>query len=460
MIATYARDVAFLRNPGNLRVLLRRPDLRRLLGVRLISQFSDALFQGGLAGSLLFNPTDQTSPTAVATGFAVLLLPYSLIGPYVGVVLDRWSRRTVIFVCNLIRAACVLPAAYFIWHSDRSVGYVAAALLVIGVNRLLLAGISASTPHVVPQKLLVTANAMSGTLGTLIYSLGLGASVLLLAAIFDQTSHGYAQLAALACIGYLLSAFLCWRSFAPDQLGPDEEDRPPVRVGAALADVARGMVAGIRHLAGRRGPAYGLVVQASYRLLYGVLALATLLLFRRYFYPGDEDRALAGLGSLVVVGGFGALLAAFVTPWAVRRIGSWRWVASMLGLAGVVILAFGLPFQPALLIAATFVINLASQSLKIVVDTAVQTECTDDFRGRVFSVNDTLFNVCFVLGLFIAARTLPADGHSVTALVTVAIGFLLLASWLGLVLGRRPAGVADDRSGGEPRPDLASADAA
>ncbi len=427
------------RTHGNLRALFRAGAFRRLLGVRLVSQFADALFQGGLAGSLLFNPTDQTSPTGVAIGFAVLLLPYSLIGPYVGVVLDRWSRSRVIYCCNLIRATLVLPAAWYIWHGDRSAGYVTAALLVIGVNRLLLSGISAAQPHVVDQPLLVTANAVAGTLGNVVYSLGLGASVLLLNSVLDSTNHGYGLLAGAASIGYVGSALLCWRSFGTRQLGPDEQTQVHEPALRMVITVARGMVAGVRHLTHRRGPAYGVLTQALFRLFYGILALATLLLFRRYFYPDNTDAALAGLGELVVVGGFGALLSAFITPWVTRRIGGWRWVSLLLGMIGIGILVFGLPFRPVLLMAATFVVNVGSQGMKIVVDTAIQTECEDDFRGRVFSVNDTLFNLCFVLGLFIAAATLPADGRSVTALVVVAIGYLLLGAWLGLSLGRRPA---------------------
>jgi small-conductance mechanosensitive channel len=448
--------VAVIRNRGNLRAILAGASFRRLLGVRLVSQFADALFQGGLAGSVLFNPTEQTSPTAIATGFAVLLLPYSLIGPYVGVVLDRWSRRTVIYLCNLVRASLVLPAAWYIWHGGQSAGYVASALLIIGINRLLLSGLSASQPHVVPERLLVTANALATTLGTLVYSLGLGAAVLLLNSVLHKEDHGYATLASFATIGYLTSALLCRHSFTARQLGPlHEEGQPREPLLVAMVEVAKGMVAGVVHLAHRRGPAYGILAQSAHRMLYGVLTLTTLLLFRRYFYPDSAGDALAGLGEVVVAGGLGALLAALVTPGVTRRIGGRRWITALLALVGVNVAAFGLPFKPLLLVAATFVINLASQGMKIVVDTSIQRECADDYRGRVFSVNDTLFNVCFVAGLFIAARTLPADGHSWTALVSVVAGYVVLATWYGVAAGRlggRPAVAEDDVATSAPTP--------
>ena len=124
-------------------------------------------------------------------------------------------------------------------------------------------------------------------------------------------------------------------------------------------------------------------------------------------------------------------LAAFVTPPATRLIGGWRWIAGLFAAAGVLVL-LGLPFRPILLVVATFGVNIASQGTKIVVDTTLQRECDDDYRGRVFSVNDTTFNLCFVIGLFIAALTLPENGHSVPAIVLVSAGYLALSVWYAM----------------------------
>ena len=63
----------------SIRHLLRRPDFRRLLGTRLLAQFGDGVFQAALAGTVLFNPQRAAEPLDIAAGFAVLLLPYSLV---------------------------------------------------------------------------------------------------------------------------------------------------------------------------------------------------------------------------------------------------------------------------------------------------------------------------------------------------------------------------------------------
>src|ERR671929_2319633 len=92
---------------GSVRHLLFRGDFRRLLATRLLSQFGDGVFQAALAGTVLFNPQRAADPVDVAAGFAVLLLPYSLVGPFAGVWLDRWSRRQVLLHANVVRAVLV-----------------------------------------------------------------------------------------------------------------------------------------------------------------------------------------------------------------------------------------------------------------------------------------------------------------------------------------------------------------
>jgi Major Facilitator Superfamily len=417
---------------GDLRALSRARGFRRLLAVRMISQLGDGLFQAALAGSLLFNPQQATDALSVAFGFAVLLLPYSLVGPYAGVFLDKWSRRAVIHGSNLLRAALVVPTALLIWYGQESVPYALCALLIIGINRFLLAGMSASQPHVVQPRQLVTANAVATTLGTVIYSVGLGLAVLLLNTALHRDFHGYGVLSLAGAFGYVGAALLARYSFRPDELGPDDGQRERVgSVGHGVYDVARGMVAGVRHLAGRPAAWYAMLAQSAHRVLYGMLTLATLLLYRRYFYGTDSGRALAGLAQIVIAGGLGSLLAAFLTPPATRLLGGWQWITALFGGSGVLVL-LGLPFRPVLLVVATFGVNVVSQGTKIVVDTILQRESDDDFRGRVFSINDTTFNLCFVVGLFIAALTVPENGHSVLAIVLVSAGYLALAGWYGL----------------------------
>ena len=103
-----------------IRHVLHRRDFRRLLGTRLLGQFGDGVFQAALAGTVLFNPQRAADPVDVAAGFAILLLPYSLVGPFAGVWLDRWSRRQVLLRANVVRAGLVAVVAALSWPRSRA----------------------------------------------------------------------------------------------------------------------------------------------------------------------------------------------------------------------------------------------------------------------------------------------------------------------------------------------------
>src|SRR3712207_233391 len=136
------------------------------MGVRLTGQLGDGLFQAALFSAVFFNPERATSAAEAAAAFATLLLPYSVVGPFAGVFLDRWRRQRVLVNANLARAgAIVVFAGLLAVLGPTSPPVVALALVVVSANRFVLAGLSASLPHVVETRLLVTANSFSTTIG-------------------------------------------------------------------------------------------------------------------------------------------------------------------------------------------------------------------------------------------------------------------------------------------------------
>ncbi|AKH83482.1 MFS transporter [Streptomyces sp. CNQ-509] len=408
----------------DLRSLLRLHGFRRLLAVRLLSQGADGVYQVALAAYVVFSPERQTSPAAIASAMAVLLLPYSLVGPFAGVLLDRWRRRQVLLYGNLLRAVFAAGTAALLLAGVPDWLFYLSALSVTAVNRFVLSGLSAALPRVVDtEEQLVVGNSLSPTAGTLAATAGGGVAFLVgLAGPKGGTADA---LTVLVGSGLYLCAAVASLRMAPGALGPDPELVLP-RIRAAVASTARGLVAGVRHLRERREAAQALSAMALMRFCFGALTVMLLMLCR-YAWSDGEDDGMALLGVAVGLSGVGFFVAAVVTPSLVTRLGRSGWMTLCAALAAVLTPVLALSFAPGPMLVAAFVLGVTTQGVKITTDTVVQSSVDDAYRGRVFSLYDMLFNVAFVGAAAAASALLPADGRSALLVAGVSVIFAVIA---------------------------------
>ncbi len=296
--------------------MLAERNFRRLFATRLVSQAGDGVFNAGFGTYVFFSAQSFPDPVAGAEAFAVLYLPYSLIGPFAGVLIDRWSRRQILVFSALIRAAFVTITALLVATGSLGLPLYVCVLAVLGVNRFFLSSLSAALPHVVEEDTLVMANSVSTTLG------GIAASS----------------------------------------------------------------------------------------------------------------------------GGLAGLVAHLITPPVTRRISKTAWIACLLALGGILTGPLGATFRPVSFLIVGFGINLVAQGVAICATTIIQEDVDDDYRGRVFSLNDMLFGATFSLGATAAAQFMPATGKSYLLITVVAAGYLVAAAgyW---ALSRQPPGGASGPAG-------------
>ena len=298
---------------SDLRIVLAERNFRRLFSVRLISQTGDGIVTAGIGTYVFFNAETFTSPAAAAVAFTVLYLPYSLIGPFAGVFIDRWSRRQILVLSALLRSAFVVLTAVLMASGNRSVPLYAAYLLVLGVNRFFLASLSAALPHVVPADKLVMANSVSPTAGGIMALIG-GLVAGGLNAATGDTERG-AAITMLVAGGCYVAASLVAATMRRDLLGPVREPgAPPGRLLSDLASVTAELAAGARYALRRRGPATALGATGGSKFLYGILFVMSILLYRNYFYPSSAPVAEGHYLVLASVSAIGYFCAALVVP--------------------------------------------------------------------------------------------------------------------------------------------------
>jgi len=428
---------------SDLRTVLRGRDFRRFFATRLFSQCSDGIFQFAVVGFAFFTPEKQTSAADAAAAFGVLLLPYSILGPFVGVFIDRWSRRQILVIVPFVRGLLLLLAAALVAiETPRGYFYVC-ALAILGVNRFFLAALGASLPHVVPNDQLMMANAVTPTSGTVVTFVGVGLGYLLRLA-FGPEQSGTAWLLIVSGVTFGFTAVLA-STMDRALLGPsDDPERPQAR--DALRNVLAGLIDGARYVMHRRLAAAALGSLTAHRFCYGISTVMAVILYRFYFTHNPEA-GLTQLTGVLGTSGAGYFAAAFVTPWATDRFRIETWVTMMLVAAGVLELALCVSFQQWGFLAGGFVLGVTGQSVKICTDTVVQRDVADTYLGRVFSIYDMLFNVAFVAAAAVSALFLPANGRSYLALGIVTAGYLVSA-----VVYRLVTSVPDDSSSGRPLP--------
>ncbi len=421
------------RSTHAVRELLAVPDFRRLFRVRLTGQLGDGLFQGALFGATFFNPEKATSAADAASAFAVLLLPYSFVGPFAGVLLDRWSRQRILAVMNAVRALLVIALGITLAHTGAtSPGTLLLALLTVSVNRFVLSGLSASLPQVVQAKRLVTANSFTTTLGAGAGAVG-GFSSVALRKLWGEGDSGAMRIAFVAAAAYGVTCVLATR-IDRRRLGPAAGSEP---LRHAVSTVARGLAAGAQHVRSHPPAFRALLAITSHRFFSGLAFVSVLLL---YTDGGYLHRGFVGLGQTLTAGITGGLIAALVTPRVTRRVGTQKWIVVVYLGAALVMAGFFPPYQHWSLLLAGLGLGFTSQAAKICVDTLVQESIDDAFRGRVFAFYDTLFNVSFVAAAGLSAVVVPDDGRSLGVVALIAGGYALTATVYGVLAQRRSAG--------------------
>jgi hypothetical protein len=405
--------------------LLRHPRLSRLLGVRWSGQATDGLFQSALASFVLFSPERQADALSAAIAFAVVLLPYSLVGPFVGTILDRVSRQRALLFANAARGINLLVVAWLVFSGQTGIELTVFVLIAFGINRLILAGLSAGLPLVIEPKSLISANALAVTGGSVLVVLGGGLGVAI-RNLFDSLAvadHADAMLVLIASGGYLTASLMALR-LGRKEIGPLPHEVKEASLKEGLIEMREGFA----FLRTHQDAIRGILATAVQRGGITALTLTALLLQRNTFNsPDNPEDGLRGFGIVLAIAGIGITIGALTAPYGVARFGRHRWIkwSMLLSAFGPLILVVS---QTEIALALTgFFVALCGQNVKVTNDALVQSKIDDYYRGRVFAVYDVLVNGAIVSGGLIAALLLPTSGVTPWVPALVSAMYLLVA---------------------------------
>ena len=366
---------------------LRSPDYRRLLQIRLVSQFADGLFQAALIASVVFSPENRNTTVGLAKATLVVSLPFSILGPFTGVFIDRWSRRRIMIVAPLLRSATV---ALVLFDPARvPVPFYAGALAVLSANRFFLATAQAVVPRLVPTDDLLIANSLATVGGT----------VALLAGVFfgGQIAQvvGGGPIVAGSALGWLLASAVAARIGSDLSPLADEERPRLLRYEIRrVADEFRDGIGRLAHAPRALGPITAITLD---QIGEGIMLTLSLVVFRERFREG-----VGSFSWLIGAGGVGVMVGLATVGALEDRFRKERIVAGSFFASGLWLLLLALHVTGWSVLLASFVVGATFAWKKIPIDTLVQESLPDRFRGRVFAVYDVAYNGARIAAALVA----------------------------------------------------------
>ncbi|MCL3777872.1 MULTISPECIES: MFS transporter [unclassified Actinomyces] len=415
-----------MRLTDDLKDLATVPAFRTLLGVRLVSQTGDGMVQAGLATLFFFQPQNMTTAAGVASALVVMLLPFSLVGPFTGPFIDRWRRRQTLLWGNLLRAGLIALTALVLHAAGTGAAVYVLVLVALGINRFLLSVLSAGLPQVIDHRRLLVANSLVPTLGGAATATGAVIGIILRLLLPAGSVQDAASLVS-AVVLYVLAAAVVTRLGA-GELGPEH----PTSEGTAraLAATVCELADAVRYLRRRGTPGLALSTMALHRFVYGMQLITIILTSRNLLAaPEDADLGLALFGTLMgaMIAGHG--LSIVLTPLAHERVAPSTWIVMCLlgGSLGQLVLVAS--HAQAAMTVGLLIFGAGVQGAKIAVDTIVQSDTADAYRGRAFSIYDVLFNTAECVAAGVAVLVLPDVGWSRPAQAALVLFVWCVALW-------------------------------
>jgi predicted MFS family arabinose efflux permease len=391
---------------------------RKFFLARLVSQAGDGIFQLSAAAVLLFEHPG-TNPTIALLGVTVVtLIPFSVVGPFAGVFIDRWDRHKIIVWVPVVRALTALTLPLAALAGKHAVAFYLVVLFVLSVNRFFLSTMSAILPGLVPDDDLIVANSAASTGGAVANVVGQGIGSALSAVLGGTTASVFGAMlfgaSALATKDVPLA-----RAHARAARGS---------ISAQLARVASDMREGMRAIASDRRVVYALSAVGMVQVLVGAM-IAVLTYYFIHVLRLKVGSATAILAVLALGIGAGVLLVPFVSR-RVKRHDALIPASFAVGALANAVAAAAL--GRATLLVGAMLAGVSYAFAKIPVDTIVQHEMADVVRGRAFAVYDMLFNAARVAGVAIVALAYSNGAGTRAIVAAIAAAYVACAAAFGV----------------------------
>ena len=397
-------------------LLGRNHNYRNLWLAKMVSYLGDWF---NLLASATLIASLTGSGAAISYLFLARFLPLFFASPVAGVVADRYSRRMIMIVSDVLRALTVL--GFLLIRSDELIWlFYLLTIIQFTLSAFFTPAQTALLPKVVDEDDLVAANALDGFTWS---------SMLAVGAMLGGLATAYLGITAAFVIDaftFLLSAWFVSRIDLP---------RTTAHERLAQADQGSGLfefVGGLRYLAGRPFILGLALVKAGGTLIWGAINVVEIPLAETVF-PLNGNGTLT-LGIIYAATGIGTALGPILLrQWmGDSRAASLRAITLSFVMLTLGVTGLGLANMLPMIVVMTVVRGIGSGAAWVFSSALLQKLVTDEYRGRVFAFEFailTLTQSFSVLWAGFAMDSLGLDVQQVLLSMGV-VGVAITFTWM------------------------------
>jgi predicted MFS family arabinose efflux permease len=407
------------RRQGALRAAFRHRDFRFLVSGQAITQTGDWLYNVALIAYVL----DQTGSGAwVAATTFIRFLPYVVLGPLGGVIVDRYDRKVIMIVTDLARAGVMAILAVAAGLEAPAIVAIALATVSTTLSTPYFACVSAATPALVGEEDLTAANAIISTIANLTLALGPALGGLLL--LLGPSSTAFAVNGATFVVSAVFTALIRTHLSPPSQEAQEDRQvgRPQLR--ERLSE-------GLRAITSSKEVLLLMGVSIAFMVFYGQEIVLYSLAATERLGLGDS-----GIGYLFAATGVGGILAAFFTGRLSDRSRQGLVLAIAVIVTPIPMILLAFVTEPIVAYALLLVEGVGFVVGDIVSMTMLQRILPGNVLGRVLGLMDSLMVIGILAGSVMAAMVVRGVGLSgglvVAGALVVIAGLAVLPAARGI----------------------------
>jgi len=396
-------------------------NFRRLWAAQLVSQIGDRINQMALIG--LMASRAPGSAMALAKMLSFTIIPALIIQPIAGVLIDRWDRRTTLFVCDLARGVLTLMIPFVFIYRDSLVPIYICVFLIFSFSRFHVPAKMAFIPDLVKEQSLLAANSLITITSMLAFAVGMAFGGFLVDLAGPRDGFIW------DAVTFFISGWLVY-SIDPFKIHINRKkifEESKAAVSRVKKTIVEELKEGFVYLIGHKEIRF--VISMCFVLLAAAGAVQVIIIVFIQESFGNVTKDLGVLGVSLCAG----LLFGSVVYSKLGKHVSWvKTLSVSLFFGGVMLGVFALTVARYadlyLALGLAFLLGLIIGPMFIAANTIIHKVCEESMRGKVFSALEIVIHFAYLMAMFVSSW---ASQFVSKAVILAVVG--LVFSVVGLV---------------------------